>query len=263
VRKLPGYIDLIQQDMLPQLAANLGVERETLALGALKEAILKNWQSAGGLLVSVIGDISKSGLVLLAWLGNLVLIPVVTFYLLRDWDLLIARLRNLLPRRVEPIVVSLATECDRVLAEFLRGQLLVMAALGLIYSIGLWIVGLDVALLVGMVSGLASFVPYLGLVLGILLAGIAAYFQFQEFLPLLYVAAVFGVGQLVEGMLLTPILVGDRIGLHPVAVIFAVLAGGQLFGFLGILLALPAAAVVVVLLRHAHRHYLESGLYQP
>ena len=136
-----------------------------------------------------------------------------------------------------------------------------MAALALIYSVGLWIVGLELALLLGMLAGVVSFVPYLGFIVGIVSAGVAAVMQFQELLPLLYVALVFMTGQMIEGMLLTPMLVGERIGLHPVAVIFAVLAGGQLFGFFGVLLALPVAAVVMVLLRHLHERYLNSELY--
>jgi predicted PurR-regulated permease PerM len=148
-----------------------------------------------------------------------------------------------------------------VLGAFLRGQLTVMLALGIIYSIGLGLVGLELALLIGMLAGVVSFVPYLGFIVGIIVAGVAALMQFQELLPLLYVAIVFGVGQMAEGMVLTPMLVGEKIGLHPVAVIFAVLAGGQLFGFFGILLALPVAAVVMVLLRYTHERYVGSRLY--
>jgi predicted PurR-regulated permease PerM len=150
-----------------------------------------------------------------------------------------------------------------VLSEFLRGQLTVMLALGVIYTVGLWIIGLEFALLIGMLAGLVSFVPYLGAILGIGVAGAVAVFQFHDFLHVAWVALVFGVGQAIEGMLLSPTLVGERIGLHPVAVIFAVMAGGQLFGFFGILLALPAAAVVTVLLRFAHGRYLQSELYAP
>jgi predicted PurR-regulated permease PerM len=127
--------------------------------------------------------------------------------------------------------------------------------------VGLSIVGLELALLIGMLAGLVSFVPYLGFIVGIVVAGIAAVMQFQELLPLLYVVLVFMTGQMVEGMLLTPLLVGEKIGLHPVAVIFAVLAGGQLFGFFGILLALPVAAVVMVMLRYTHEQYVSSSLY--
>jgi predicted PurR-regulated permease PerM len=155
----------------------------------------------------------------------------------------------------------LATEVNSVLAAFVRGQFYVMLALGGIYSIGLWIIGLDLALLIGMVAGLVSFVPYLGGIVGIVTACVAALVQFQDAVYLIPVAIVFAVGQALEGMLLTPLLVGDKIGLHPVAVIFAIMAGGQLFGFLGILLALPVASVIMVLLRHAHDIYRDSVFY--
>jgi len=174
---------------------------------------------------------------------------------------LVERIRRLLPRPVEPTVSQLARESDLVLGGFLRGQLSVMVALGLIYTLGLWAVGIDLALLIGMTAGLISFVPYLGTIVGMVAAVIAAVVQYQDFLHVALVLGVFGIGQLLEGFVLTPWLVGDRIGLHPVAVIFAVLAGGQLFGFLGILLALPVASIVMVLLRYAHHRYVGSGLY--
>jgi predicted PurR-regulated permease PerM len=198
---------------------------------------------------------------LLAWLANLVLIPVVTFYLLRDWDILIARIDELLPRQYQPIVAKLAKDSDDVLASFLRGQFMVMLALGAIYSVGLWFIDLKLALLIGMMAGLVSFVPYLGFILGIIAASVAVLLQTQELMQLIPVFIVFGIGQALEGMVLTPLLVGDRIGLHPVAVIFAVLAGGQLFGFVGILLALPVAAVLAVLLRYAHGQYKSSSIF--
>ena len=222
-----------------------------------------NWQDIGNLLGLLLGKVTHSGQLIFAWLAYLVLVPVVTFYLLRDWDIMVENVQELIPRNYEPIISKLTKECDSVLAEFLRGQLLLMIALGVMYSIGLWITGLEFALLVGMMAGLVSFVPYLGAIVGIGVAGVLAFMQFYDLIHLVYVAIVFGVGQAVEGMLLSPILVGDRIGLHPVAVIFAVLAGGQLFGFFGILLALPVAAIIVVLLRHARQQYIESSFYTP
>lgn len=261
-RLLPRVVEWVQTHAHGRIGALMGWEPGTTDAGAVRNLLTDNWEKAGGVAVWLLGNVSQSGLALLAWLGNLVLIPVVTFYLLRDWDLLVARVRELLPRSLEPTVARLTTECDAVLSEFLRGQLLVMAALSFIYTLGLFLVGLDLALLLGLVAGVVSFVPYMGFIVGIVFAGAAAFFQFQEFLPIVLVAVVFGVGQLLEGMVLTPMLVGERIGLHPVAVIFAVLAGGQLFGFLGVLLALPVAAVVVVLLRHVQDGYLDSELYK-
>ena len=260
-RALPNYLEWLQTSLAPWLHQTFGVDTSWFDWTTFRGAAKSHWRQMGGVATQLVGVISHSGLALAAWLANVVLIPVVTFYLLRDWDVLVARIHDLLPRQVEPTVVKLARESDTVLGAFLRGQLLVMVALGSVYTIGLWLVGLDLALLIGLIAGLVSFVPYLGFILGIVLAGVASVMQFHDAVHLLPVAAVFGVGQALEGMLLTPWLVGDKIGLHPVAVIFAVMAGGQLFGFVGILLALPVAAVVMVLLRHLHGRYRESGLY--
>ncbi len=152
-------------------------------------------------------------------------------------------------------------EADEVVGSFLRGQFVVMCALGAIYGFGLWLVGLQLALLLGVIAGLASLVPYLGFMVGILASSIAAYAQFQDWTVLLWVGLVFGVGQAIESMVLTPVLVGDRIGLHPVAVIFALMAGGQLGGFVGVVVALPVAAVIMVFVRHAVVHYRASDIY--
>ena len=257
---LPAYIDWLQNTAMPWLQQRLNLA-ETPDIGDLKQAVQENWQRAGGIAVKLIGSITQSGSTLLQVLANLILVPVLTFYLLRDWDVLVARVRELLPRHIEPLVSQLSRDADEVLGAFMRGQLLVMLGLGLIYSIGLWIAGLHYALLIGMIAGLLSFVPYLGVIIGIVLAGIAGVFQFDSITDLWPVAVVFGIGQLVESFLLTPYLVGDRIGLHPVAVIFAIAAFGQLFGFFGILLALPAAAVVMVVLRYVHTQYRNSELY--
>ncbi len=261
IGRLPDYIKWVQDVLMPWLQSHLGAEGLSVDLSSLQAALTSHWQQAGGIAARVVASVSSSGFALVAWLANLVLIPVVTFYLLRDWDVLVARLQALLPRRVEPAVARFARESDEVLGAFLRGQFLVMLALGLIYSVGLWLVGLKVGLLIGMIAGLVSFVPYLGFIVGILAAGVAMLVQTHDPLQLLWVLGVFGVGQVMESVVLTPLLVGDRIGLHPVAVIFAVLAGGQLFGFFGVLLALPVAAVVAVAVRHAHARYVNSSLY--
>ncbi len=261
VNKLPGLIDWVQQTALPWLTQHFGVKKSAFDLSTLKASIREYWQAAGGMAAQVLASVSSSGLALVAWLVDLVLIPVVTFYLLRDWDVMVARIRELLPRRLEPVMVRLARESDEVLGAFLRGQIAVMAGLAAIYTLGLWFVGLELALLIGFMAGLVSFVPYLGFIVGILAASVAAVMQFHDMTHLIYVFIVFGIGQLAESMVLTPWLVGDRIGLHPVAVIFAVLAGGQLFGFFGVLLALPSAAVFMVLVRYAHERYRASRLY--
>ncbi|MGL6289630.1 MAG: AI-2E family transporter [Silanimonas sp.] len=228
-------------------------------LGAL---LKEHWQQAGGVAANVIGGLSKSGLALLALVANLLLIPLVTFYFMRDWRSMIAAVHELVPRPLEPTVVRLARESDDVLGGFLRGQVSVMIALGVIYGVGLSLIGLDLGFLIGMIAGLLSFVPYLGTAIGLIAAVIATLVEHGDLFHLVLVCAVFGGGQVIEGFVLTPWLVGDRIGLHPVAVIFAIMAGGQLFGFLGILLALPAAAVIMVLLRYAHERYTQSLLYR-
>jgi predicted PurR-regulated permease PerM len=220
-----------------------------------------HWKEAGGMAAIVLGHLAGSGLALFALLANVALVPVLTFYFLRDWDVMVAQVRDLLPRPYLPKISQMARESDEVLGGFLRGQFSVMVSLGTIYAIGLWAVGLDLGLLIGFVAGLVSFVPYLGAFVGVTSAVIATLVQHGDAAHLLMVLGVFALGQTLEGFVLVPWLVGDRIGLHPVAVIFAIMAGGQLFGFLGVLLALPVAAVSMVLLRHAHQHYRRSGLY--
>lgn len=259
--KLPGYLDWLQRIVAPRLAEILGINPQDIDFSQIQKIVMQHWQQAGGVAASLLSSVKQSGLMMLVFIANIVLIPVVTFYLLRDWDVLIGHVHALIPRKAEANVSKLARDSDEVLGAFLRGQMTVMVCLGVIYSFGLWLVGIDIAILIGMIAGLVSFVPYLGFIVGIVMASIAAFMQFHEFLPLVYVAIVFGVGQAMEGMLLTPLMVGDKIGLHPVAVIFAVLAGGQLFGFFGILLALPVAAIIMVLLRFTHGQYVSSELY--
>ncbi len=262
ISQLPQIAEWFQNVAFPWLSQQFNLPLYELPIDELKNLLANNWEQAGSLIKVIMEKVTTSSMAFLGWFANLVLIPVVTFYLLRDWDLLMGRIRELVPRRLESTVVELAKECDSTLGAFLRGQMTVMAALGVIYSVGLMLVGLDLALLLGMLAGFASVVPYMGFIVGIVAASIAAFFQFDGWFHLVAVWAVFGVGQMLEGMILTPLLVGDRIGLHPVAVIFAILAGGQLAGFVGILIALPVAAVGAVLLRHAHASYKDSALYE-
>jgi len=262
IQRLPAYVSWIRETALPWATDRLNVDLTLSGTDDLLALIQGHWASAGGALKAVLDSLSKSGLALIGWIVNLTLIPVVTFYLLRDWDLLIENIRSLIPKSMQSTVTQLASESDLVLGAFIRGQLLVMLALGVIYVLGLWLVGLKLALLIGLLAGLLSIVPYLGAIIGVLTALIAAIVQFGDWQHPALVGLVFVIGQSLEGMLLTPMLVGDRIGMHPVAVIFAVMAGGVLFGFVGVLLALPVAAVIMVLLRHAHKRYLESRLYR-
>lgn len=228
---------------------------------AIVNLVKGHWQQAGGIAATVLGGISKSGLAILGWIATISLIPVVTYYFLRDWQSMLGRLQSLIPRPIEPTFLKLARESDAVLGSFMRGQISVMLALGSVYALGLWLVGVEFGFLIGFIAGLVSFVPYLGAFVGISAALIAALVQGMDPMHLGLVVVVFMIGQTLESFILTPWLVGDSIGLHPVAVIFSIMAGGQLFGFLGVLLALPVTAVVMVLLRYAHAQYTASNLY--
>lgn len=251
---LPGMIRTVEQEWLPRVAGFLDMPAGE---GVGISAFLANYSEMAGswgsrLLVSI----SKSGGALATAVISLFLIPILTFYLLRDWDTIMTKLGALVPSQQRETVFRLARETDEVLGAFLRGQILVMVALAVIYSIGLSLVGLEFAIAIGVVSGLVSFVPYLGFAIGIVLAGLTVALEPDPLWRLAGVVATFSIAQMLEGSVLTPKLVGDRIGLHPVIVIFAIAAGGQLFGFFGILLALPAAAVVSVLAKFAYRRYL-------
>lgn len=263
MHKIPLWLEWVREHVLPGLAESLGMDQsDTPYTVLLQGALLQHWQQAGGLLAALVAYISSSSLGVAAWLTNMLLIPVVAFYLLIDWKILLEHLSALIPRRYEQTIIGLFRECDEMLASFLRGQLLVMSALAGIYVVGLWLIGLEFALLIGLLAGVVSFVPYLGFIIGILVAGVAAFMQFHDIFHIVLVFGVFGIGQLLESFWLTPTLVGDKIGLHPVAVIFAIMAGGQLLGFIGVLIGLPAAAVIMVWLRHARQNYLDSELYR-
>ncbi len=258
--RLPGLIEHIRLHTEPWLQSKFGISF-SIDSTHIQDIITKNWKTTGGILGEVLKTAGTQGLAFIGILANLCLLPVVLFYLLRDWDVLIANIGELIPREWIGKATSVAQEVDGVVAEFLRGQLSVMAALCVFYSVGLWLVGLDMALSIGMVAGLLSFVPYLGFALAFAMAVLLALLQFTSLSQVIPVLLVFGIGQVVESMILTPLLVGERIGLHPVLVILALLAGGQLFGFTGVLLALPVSAAIAVGLRHVKKSYLKSDTY--
>ena len=264
INAAPEYRDWILQTALPWVEGKTGLDLiGWLDSERVTEWVKTHWAQAGGFAAAVFGYVSRSGVAMLAWVANIVLVPILTFYFLRDWDLLVARVGSLIPRDHLGTVSRLARESNDVLGAFLRGQFLVMLALGAIYAIGLQLVGLKLGILIGVIAGLISFIPYLGATTGVVLAVVAALVQAQGFdlQLLLMVGSVFVVGQLLESYVLTPRIVGDKIGLHPMAVIFAIMAGGQLFGFVGMLLALPVAAVANVMLRFASERYRQSDLY--
>ncbi len=257
VKALPGIAAQAEKVWLPNILDWLNVEAPAEAgIGPFLERYSDTFSSWSG---KVLVGVTKSGGALAAAVLSLFLIPILTFYLLRDWDLIMAHLGALLPESQRETVVQLAKDADDSLGAFLRGQILVMLFLAIIYSIGLSISGVEFAIAIGVVSGLVSFVPYLGLVFGIGLATLVVALEPAPLWPMIGVVLTFTIAQLIEGSILTPKLVGDRIGLHPVLVIFAVAAGGQLFGFFGILLALPAAAVLSVLVRFAFERYLKEN----
>jgi len=247
--------------MLPWLQQHLHLPANAFDFNSIVANIKAHIGTIGNVAAVALGYVTRSSLTIIGWVMSLVLIPVVTFYLLRDWDAMVAKIDDLLPRNVAPTVRRLARESDAVLGAFVRGQLLVMVVLGAYYACALWLIGLDVGPLIGMVAGLVSFVPYLGFITGLLASLIAALVQYHDWQHLALVLLVFGIGQVLEGYVLVPRLVGGKIGLHPVAVIFSVLAFGQLFGFLGVLLALPISSVLMVLLRYLHERYIQSAFY--
>ena len=259
VSLLPKGLQWARATLMPYLEDRFGIVLFQLDWVELSKKL--DWGATSDVVKNVLANITSSSLAIVGAVGNGVLVPVVTFYLLRDWDIMVAKIGELIPRYYIATVKGLARECHQTLGAFFRGQLLVMCALAAIYALGLMLIGLDLGLLVGLLAGLASIVPYLGSIMGIAAGLLAAFFQFGDITHLLLVVVVFCVGQVLEGMVLTPKLVGDRIGLHPVVVIFSVLAGGQLFGFVGILLALPAAAVIKVLVHRVHLNYRQSALY--
>ena len=261
VGKIPALYQWVFETGLPWLRDRFSVPAAHLPPVDWSAQLADNWQSLGKITAGALRNMTASGASLILFLANLALVPVVAFYLMRDWDIVMGKILDLLPKAWQHNVGYMVSEADEVVGAFLRGQFIVMCALGCIYGFGLWLIGVQLALLLGLIAGLASIVPYLGFLVGIVVSFIAAYAQFQDWTILVWVALVFGVGQLLESMVLTPVLVGDRIGLHPVAVIFALMAGGQLAGFLGVLLALPVAAVIMVFLRHAVQHYQASDIY--
>ena len=261
IAALPAYAAWFTHDAVPWLEHKLNIPPSEFDPSTLIARIREHLGTVGGIAAAALGYATRSGLALIGFGVAVVLVPVVTFYLLRDWDKLVAHIDALLPREAQPTIRRLARETDSVLGAFVRGQLLVMLGLAIYYAITLKLVGLDVGPLIGMIAGLVSFVPYLGFIIGIVASLIAVLVQFHDVYHLIAVLVVFGVGNLLESYVLVPKLVGDRIGLHPVAVIFAVLAFGELFGFIGVLLALPMASIAMVLLRFLRGRYEASTLF--
>lgn len=261
--KLPYLLKWINRKAIPWLEKTFRLDLDRLDMALIAEWLGSYWQEAGTAAGNVLTKVAQSSVDIMSLLGLISLIPVVTFYLLLDWNKIVTQTKELIPRHIEPTATRLITECDNVLSAFLRGQLVVMLLLGLIYAIGLQIIGLKLGIIIGLLAGLASIIPYFGFIVGIISASVTGLFQYNMSLePLFAIWLVFAIGQILEGWVLQPYLLGDKIGLPPVGVIFAVMAGGQLFGFVGMLLALPVAAIIIVLLQHAHQRYRQSTFYQ-
>jgi len=260
-QQLPALLDRLAVNVNPWLD-RFGWQM-SLDVGSLKAQIIKYLSSnREDWMDPLVASLKLGGSFALTAIGNLILIPVVLFYLLNEWDRWVLQLVQWVPLNWRPAYDSFMSECDAVLGQYLRGQLLVMLALSVFYAAGLLAFGLDLAIPIGVFTGLAVCVPYLGFGLGLMLALLAGILQFASLKAVVMVALVFGVGQLLEGFWLTPKWVGERIGLHPLAVIFALLALGQLFGFVGVLVALPASAVILVALRRVRDEYFDSQLYR-
>ena len=259
--QFPVLLDTLDRTLRPWLA-EYGI-RVSLDVASLKAQVLKylnaNYEET---FYSLLPSLKLGGGVALTVVFNVVLIPVALFYLLMDWDRLVAKLLELVPPSARPNVDSFTQEADLVLGQYLRGQSLVMLVMAVFYSTGLSLFGLDLALPIGFFTGLAMFIPYVGFGIGLALATLAGLLQFMSIKALVMVAVVYGIGQVIEGFFFTPRLVGKRIGLHPLAVIFALLGFAQLFGFVGVLVALPASAVLLVAMRRLRMSYLASRLYQ-
>ena len=261
LKRLPAVADFFSARITPWLQQMTG-RAIAFDVATLRDLLTQNTQHASEFGLRVLAGLRTSGLVLIGIIVNLALTPVVMFYLLRDGRGIVARLDELVPRRWEPAVRGMAKEIDHVLTEFLHGQMLVMISLATYYVIALSLVGLQFAVPIGIITGLLVFIPYVGFGVGLLLGIGAALLQWTGWPAFLLVMSVYGAGQLLENYVLLPVLVGHRIGLHPLMVIFALLAFGQLFGFAGVLLALPVSAVLLVALRRLRAVYMASPIYR-
>jgi sporulation integral membrane protein YtvI len=263
-KNIPAYIGIFQEWFRPVLDLIKGIDP-----ARVEEFVNEGLSRFGELPMKVLqfsskfvwGSVSNLFNIVLMF-ANLVISPVVMFYLLRDFDSINEKLLRLAPPRFQEKTKNIFLEVDQVLSSFVRGQLVVAGLMGVMYSIGLFLCDTPMSLSLGMMAGLVNLVPYLGLVLGFVPSALLTYMHTQEWLPVLAVAGVFGFVQAMEGLFITPRVVGDNIGLHPVAVILAVLLGGELFGIVGMILGVPGVAVLNVLMSRGIMHYKASSFYQ-
>jgi predicted PurR-regulated permease PerM len=261
VAALPSYIQQYESEYAPLISQWLGA-LPSEHLENLKHATKDMASALVGIATSAAGGLFQSGMVVVHLLSLLLITPVVTFYLLRDWDGLVERLFSLLPRDTEHVIREQLCIIDRTLAGFIRGQTNVCMILAAYYAIGLSLAGLNFAVIIGIATGFLVIIPYIGIMFGTLVGVMVAFFQFGDIESVAMVLAIFVSGQIIEGTFITPKLVGDKVGLHPVWIIFGMMAGGTLLGFVGILLAVPLTAVIGVLVRFGLSRYLVSDYYK-
>jgi predicted PurR-regulated permease PerM len=262
LERAPGYVTRLQALLTEQgapLLERIGGEK---VLADLQKSLGDVASKGFSWLGTFLGGLWSGGQALVGVLSLLVVTPVVVFYLLLDWDRMVAKLDSWVPVNQRDTVRVIARDMNTAISGFLRGQTLVCLILGGIYAVGLFVIGLNFGVLIGIAAGLLSFIPYVGSLLGLVVAVGVAVAQFWPDWTLIgLVLAVFAVGQFIEGNILAPKLVGETVGLHPVWLMFALLAAGSLFGFLGLLLAVPVAAALGVLIRFALTQYLASPLH--
>jgi len=261
VARAPEALALANEKLAPWLREHFGI-RLRFDSASLKKLATGNWDAIQPILERIYSSLKIGGMALVGIVLNLLLAPVVMFYLLLDWHGLMKRASDIIPRSWHAKLMSMAQDIDFMLSQYLRGQILVMVLLATYTSVALWLADIPSALSIGVVTGLLIVVPYLGYAIGLIMALLVATLQFAGWGPIIAVLIIYAIGQMLESFLLTPFLVGERIGLHPLVVIFALMAFGEIFGFFGILVALPASAMLLVGMREIRALYLASRFYQ-
>lgn len=261
VQALPGYVDKLHEMAIPWIE-KVQVQLSSTPPEELRQQASSVAATAFGWATKAIGKIWDGGMALFDLLSILFIAPVVSFYMLRDWPVMVQKVDSWLPRQRAQTIRNLVRQMDEALSGFVRGQALVCLVLGAIYALALTIAGLNFGLFIGFTAGILSFIPYVGSLIGLAAGLIVAWFQYDgAYTPVLIVAAIFGIGQFIEGNFLTPRLVGEKVGLHALWILFALMAGGALLGFTGVMIAVPVAAVTGVLARFALQEYLKSDYY--
>lgn len=261
LQKIPDFLTMAKEKWIPSFSSAIqkidphAVEKATESISQASSVVL-------GILGKIMNNVWDSGLAVVNLLSLLFITPIVTFYILRDWETMLQKIDGWLPPEHAPIIRKQAAEIDRTLSGYIRGQTNVCLLLALFYAMGLTLVGLESGFVIGLATGILSFIPYVGLLFGFAVGMVVAVMQFGNIVDISLVAAVFIAGQVIEGNFITPKLVGDKVGLHPVWIIFGMMAGASMFGFLGILLAIPVTAIIGVLTRFALDIYLHSSFYK-